>query len=340
MKDKMTESIFTISDMLRKVQSLLAMADNDATEPAAADNYRLTAEKIMLKYRIEEENARLFKMASGTAEKPVVVDFTFNADFNSPYRNTYYSMLYWVCNHVGIRMAVGYRRERQEDGSDPYVDYATLVGFDSDVQTVELIYTNLRLAFSMKMEPKYNPYESDEDNVYRLRSSGMERDRIARLMWNAENVHTGAARVTKLYKAACIKRGEDPKVVGRQVNVKTFRATFAEAFASEIYHRLERMRATAGLEGSGLVLAGRKEVVDEAFYERFPDRRPRPVVEGETGGRTCPKCVKAKSGRCRDHSYRAYKARPYSSLGATMGRRAAQDADLSRAGSSGPAKLK
>jgi hypothetical protein len=40
--------------ILRKVQGLIAVADDAATTPEAAESYRAKAEALMLEYRIEE----------------------------------------------------------------------------------------------------------------------------------------------------------------------------------------------------------------------------------------------------------------------------------------------
>lgn len=310
------------------IQALLDRADHPNTPPAEADSCRAKAEEMMVKYRIEEEMLRTTKLASGTAETPIVSEMVV-CGYQNTWRDHYYSLAYYVAQHVGVRVVADYKRVMNEEAVEEYSIILQMVGFETDIRYAEMLYTGIRLTFSSLLEPKRNPQESDADNVYRLRSSGMERNRIAAVMWG-QATHANNAKVTKLYAQACEARGEDPKVAGRQVNAKTFRESYADSFVSRINTRLYELKSwVAGQESGALVLRGRKEAVDEAFYERFPSMRPKPRIEGQDYS-GCKKCAKAKSGRCRDHSYGpAPKARPFSPLGASAGRQAANAADLS-----------
>lgn len=323
-----------LAKMLVQVQALWAKAE--ATEfPDEAETFRAGAERLMKRFRIDEEMLRQTKIASGTAAMPVEVLFPFLINPGaSRYSNHYYTMIYNVMNHVGVRGLIVYGEHDPETGQPIYA--MNLIGFDSDVRLVEMLYMNLRETFAEKLEPKVDPKLSDVDNVYRLRSAGVERIRIARLMWG-DGSHSNNAKVTRLYAEACAARGEDPKVAGRSVNAKTFRESYADAFVSETRARLRRMKATAAEEGGVLVLAGREDAVNEAFYERYPELRPAASLPGTSEYKPCEKCRKAKSGACRDHPRgSAGRPRAFSSVGWTAGTHAAREADLSRAGSDRP----
>lgn len=306
------------------IQALLDRADHPNTPAPEADACRAKAEEWMVKYRIEEEMLRKSKLASGTAEEPILSEMIV-CSVSNKYRDHYYSMAYYVAEHVGVRVVADYKRVVNEAYVEEYSVILQMVGFESDIRYVEMLYMGIRFTFSSLVEPKVDPKESDADNIYRLRSSGMERIRIAELMWGSGS-HANNAKVTRLYAEACAARGEDPKVVGRTVNAKTFRESYANAFTSRIWSRLQEMRSMSGVESAALVLAGRTEAVDEAFYQRFPNLRPKPAIDGEDYS-GCKKCKKAKTGRCRDHTIR-YKKRPFSALGASSGRTAANTADL------------
>lgn len=327
-----------LAEMLTKVQGLWAKAEG-TDFPAEAEECRRLAQKLMSKYRIDEETLRQTKIASGEAAKPVEVLFTFLIA-GSAFTNHYYTLMYAVMNHVGVRGRVEYGSHDPETGKRVYT--MNLIGFDSDVRLVELLYMNLRETFTEKVDPKVDPNLSEMDNVYRLRSAGVTRDRIADLLWGR---HGGSwsVKATNLYKAACEARGEDPKVVGRSVNAKTYRDSFADAFVSETQSRLRRMKRTAAEEGGVLVLAGRDDAVNEAFYERYPELRPAAVLDSPTKSvrEQCSKCQKSKRGACRDHyiATGGYKERPHSSLGWSAGTYAAREADLNRAGARPTSKL-
>jgi hypothetical protein len=192
---------------------------------------------------------------------------------------------------------------------------AVLVGYESDVRYAIMLHTVVRMAFSGKLEPKVDPELSSDDNVYTLRNAGIERQRIAVMMGWGGDAEGGTSKVTPAYKRACRARGEDPLVVGRSVNAKTYRESFADAFVSGVYYRLLAMAATHGVEAKGeLVLANRKENVDEAFYELYPELRPNPMNQYKaTGG----------GGRSRK-----LPDRPWSPVGARAGRKAADEIDI------------
>lgn len=316
----------TLEKKLRQVQSMLAIAEHPDTDPHEAAAARSHAERLMAKYRIDEETARQDAVAKGIETiKPIVVKFGC-ASYASPYRDKYAQMLNQIGHHVGnVRMAFGY-----DNGE--YV--ATIVGFESDVRYTETLYTALRLHFAMTLEPTYDPSLSDLDNVYRLRTAGIERPRIGEMMgWGRES----AQRVTNVYKRACAARGEDPKVVGKNLNAKTYRESFARSYVRTIVDRLWAMRMT-GADSGVLLLAGREAAVNEAYYTEFPYLRPitdegRMLGEGTTGGPggNCKKCNKASSRYCRDHAWLkpgAGKSVRVSSVGSAAGRSAANSADL------------
>lgn len=320
-----------LQKMLEKVQKLLARAEHPNTPVPEAETSREMANAIMEKYRIEEETARQLRVASGTAAKPIEVLFEYLSE-SSVYGNHYYSMLLAVMHHLGVRGLSGPSKRNEETDDDGHVirvNYGrtmNMIGFDTDIQLVQMLYTNLRLTFAEKLEPKIDRSLSDEDNVYRLRSAGMERPRIGEAMgWGAN----AAQKVTKIYVKACQARGEDPKVVGKQLNAKTFRDSYADAFYSEIVNRLQRMKANSN-ESGAIVLHGRQESVNEAFYERYPSLRPMATLPGKSEYKPCERCAKAKSGSCRAHTYAKGKERPFSRVGWTAGTNAAREADLSR----------
>jgi Protein of unknown function (DUF2786) len=328
----------TLAKKMRQIQSLFDKADHPNTPPDEADSARAMAQKLMAKYQIAEEQARQQAVAQGTDAKPIRDEF-FLCDNGNKFYNEYWWMLAAVAAHVGVRTKYDWKAVDLEDGRRVYGLIAHIVGFESDVRFAEMLYTNIRAHFSETLEPRLDRSLTDQQNVYRLRNAGMERNRIAALLWGAA-MTDGAAhgRVTKLYSAECKARGEDPKVVGRSVNAKTYRSTFAEEYVSAIRERLSRMRAMAGIESGAIVLRGRKEAVTEAYYDFFPSERPKPRIEGENYS-GCAKCKKAKSGRCRDHSYSAPKERPYSAVGAAAGRRAGESADLTAANPRGKVRV-
>lgn len=253
--------------MLVKIRALLAQADDPAATEAESRVFRAKAEELMDKYRIEEEHL---------AEQGGVVSDTYRpvsrqvplCPQSSPYVDTYVALASYVASHVGARGVWSYKFD--DDGV--LTAYMEMVGFESDLRFAEVIYQSARLVFADRMEPQYDPSLSDEDNVYRMRSAGIERPRIGELMgWGPK----AAQKVTTVYKRACRQRGEDPVVVGKQFSAKVFREQYAAGFTSTFWRRLTNARNAADISGGGaLVLANRKDKVDEVYYDMFPWARP------------------------------------------------------------------
>lgn len=68
-------------------------------------------------------------------------------------------------------------------------------------------------------------------------------------------------------------------MVGRNVNAKTYRAAYADAFVERFRSRLWQARNAANSDGGTLVIHGRAERVEEAFFTHFPQYRPQPQPE-------------------------------------------------------------
>lgn len=312
-----------LDNILRKIQGLLAVADDPATTPEAAVNYRNQAETMMFKYRIEA--AMVGTSTEKNIFRPEPEWRTFRvAKAGSPYHKQYEMLAAIALQHVDSRCVKEY-----EDGW--YVIQA--VGYESDLRFAELIFTAAMLAFGSKLEPKVDPQLSDQQNAYALRMSGMEGVRIAQALWGKGDKAL-CVKARKLFRQEAALRGESTEgLVGHGTSVKTFRKDYAEAFVNELHSRLWRMRMEHAQDERGLVLASRKTNVEEALYTRYEWLRPKPAGEEVWVDPTkeCQRCQRAQSGYCREHSYLRpvkVKTASYSAAGAKRGRLAARTVDL------------
>lgn len=277
-----------------KIRAMLDLADSEEAlgHVETAANHRDTAERWMVKYRIEQEEA--LAVDPGAA-KPINIELDLSG-YGSPYRTQYRHIWWYVAQHCEVRQHV----------SIPYTEHgyvlrAYAVGYEEDIRYAEMLFTDARMAFQTRLEPKVDPSLSDQVNAYRLRSAGIERIRIAEMLWhNTDKVFLG--RVGRLYKAECEARGEEALLSGRGVTGKAYREQYAEQFTATLRSRLWQARQAASVAGGGVVLHGRKERVNEAYYAFYPDQRPAPALPaGEEQSERCEKCAKAKSGVCREH---------------------------------------
>jgi len=322
----MSDQTAKLDSMMEKVRNLLARADHPNTPPAEADTARAMAERIRVKYAIEEDALIKSGALAGEQYKPGVKNMPV-CPWDSPYMQTYYSLAVYAAQHTGCRhhYSSAYNPE-----TGTYDLVLVMVGFEADLRFAEALYVSARIVFADRMEPKHDPNLSDEDNVYKMRSAGLERGRIGTLMgWGGEGTQ-GPNKVTRVYKRACQARGEDAVVTGRSMNVKLFRETYADGFRNEFWRRLYRARNAAGTDAAGtLVLANRQDEVDEAFYERFPNLRPAPEGSREIGEGKSTKAKKLR-GPTKAEREREYK-RMYSAAGQAgraAGQRAASEIEV------------
>lgn len=330
-----TDTTATAS-MLSKVRSLLDLAEHEGTPAAEAELARSRAEAIMAKYRIDVDELLGSKTLAEGVLMPTPVPFTVQVARKGPFTQHYAWLWGQVVVHVGLRSKTKWAHK---DGEWHWV--AEGVGFEADVQYGEMLYTAARMAFSDRLEPKLDPNAEDQVNVYRLRSAGIERIRIADIMWgNTDKVFL--ARVGRMYKAECANRGEEPALSGRGVTGAAYREAYAEEFTDEFARRLRMARSG----GSGLALGNREQVLNEAFYARFPDMRPKAELDASEEyvdpRSTCDKCKASKRGACKEHYIpmgSAPKGRdPYSAAamrGRSSGAAAARTVDIGRSGRTG-----
>jgi len=311
-------TISDLSSVLDKVRKLLNLADDERTPANEAASARARAESIIQKYRIEEQD--LINSRPDLGLKPISVQIDL-IPVSTQYRNTYYYLIHWISEHCGVRVG----GLTQKFSEIPQMWTVELVGYHSDIQYAELLYASARAVFSSRMEPAVDRSLSDEDNVYRLRSAGIERARIAELLWGIRDSKPANIKVTKLYKRACEARGENPDVSGRRISAKTFRREYSDQFVATLYYRLRQARDATDTDAGALVLASRKDQVDEAYYQRYPYLRPE-----ETDDKATSKPRK-RSERERLAAYRRAQAReanPAVQAGRQAGQAAAREVPL------------
>lgn len=271
-----------LNKIMARVQALLAKADSTTHSPEAAA-LRGKAEELMRQYRIAEEHL----IATDQAAIEPEVHRLWMGPYTDPTRGSardsrptsyyvqWYQLLRAAAEHAGclLNTESGRNEETREWGL-----FGILVGYPGDLRLAELVFTNARMVFGERVEPKVDPKLSVEENIYRLRSAGITRRKVAQMVLG-EDTHAAHAKVGMIYKEECLKRGEIPVLDGRGVSASAYRDAFANAFVEEFVSRLREARNAADSTGGALVLHGRKERVQERFWQEFPELRPRAKTE-------------------------------------------------------------
>jgi hypothetical protein len=304
-----------LDSILQTLQNLTARIEDSRLEDGPEkQRMREHAERLMREYRVTEDELNQVNLDSGRAPISVPGSRKFRLyRMSSEYGWVYNRIFNYCVVQAECRGTGDY--ERDEDGW--YWAIGTVVGYEGDTRYAEALYTEARAYFATRMEPTVDSRLSDADNVYRLRSAGIERGRIGEMMGWGLKAHV---KVTKIYKDECARRGEPATMTGKGNSMKTFREAFASQFPMTLWDEMRRaLLASDG--GSGeLVLKSRKQAVDEKFYEMFPDLRP---IEVATTSKEPVKKGKPRTWTQRDEA--AYR-RMYESPAALLGRAAADSA--------------
>lgn len=256
--------------ILSKVMGLLNKADHPGTPAEEAATCRAKAHELMQKYRLAEEELIASDPTSVLPEWTTVQVYTHGTDFHQSYQN----LAYYALEHAGD---LRYRFQWTKTGVQ-----VEICGYAGDLRVMEWVYASMRAVFQDRLEPGVRPDLSDEENIWRLRSAGITRRAVAWKLWG-QDTHAAHAKVGRIYKEQCAKRGEAAVLDGRGISATQYRAEYAKNFVWEMYGRLRRARDGADGAAGTMVFHGRKERIDEAFYERYPKLRPgtdvTPVVE-------------------------------------------------------------
>lgn len=312
--------------MIAKVQKLIERADHPSTPPDDAKLSRQRAEQIMRDYRIEEEGliAR-DQMAAVPILKTLVI-----IRYSSPFRDWLNTLFHQAVLHVG---GLGVARYENNSGVGELI--GKVVAYDVDHRYLALIWSSIRLSFIAHLAPEYDPSLSEAENIYRLRRSGLARKDVAQKIYG-KWTHSNSARVGKVYKEECARRGETPALDGRGIHLKDFREVYAREFVYRVWDRLEAARDGVSATGGAVELQGRHERVKEKFYQEFPDLRPKEPSEVEECEAPPPEATKARkrlaykeTAAYKEKQRRLYES-PAALAGAYAGRRAGDAVEISR----------
>lgn len=277
-------------DYAAKIQALLAKAESTQDQfPAEAAAFRATAERLMDKYRIDQEAALATDPGSSAPIKSEITLWTGTTGMATWYRAVFNA----ITHHTGCRWAGEYK-------ANGYV--GVVVGYEGDVRYTEYLWTAALLMFSTRIDPRWDDTLPEAENIWRLRNAGIQRRVIADRAWGNGAEASARSKVQRIYTRECERRGEAVRAAGLGHQTDVYRYGYAQAFHNTLVARLRDARDAADSDRGGLVLHNRAERVDEAFYGWFPAYRPNPNPEPYVAV-PCPKCTADR--QCRAHRWSA-----------------------------------
>lgn len=251
--------------LLAKVQKLLAKAESSPFS-AEAQTFREKADELMTIHAIESFE---LDAASGVNKRTRVIrrDNVEVAGSNSTIRNSQLDLFNAVTFHCRVKPVYhGLTRAKS------YPLYATLIGYEEDVEYAIMLYTSLRMSLASDISPKFDPSKTLGENVKRMKEAGMKWDRIASLCdptW--DGVMT--SKWVNLYRKQCKLDGSAPIKAQPANYVKNF----AAGFVTEVSSRLQDMRraSEAAVDSSQalVVFKTKADEISERTLEEFPSLR-------------------------------------------------------------------
>lgn len=262
--------------ILEKVRKLIDKADDPAVGEHESDALRAKADELMLKYAIEQ--AELERVSRKHTEEPVSKRILVT-DQKLAIRTQLCDLLYTLAKYNRCQMvAHGYN----DAGDFPL--WATLVGFPTDIEFTEMLFTSLRLEIARNIHPKPDPRASYEDNLITLKEAGLKWADIFELLKSvgqAEDPFTRnkAVRYTKDYTKACDERGRERMYVQPVTHQRSWMAGFNWRISQRLAEERRRMedqfkdRVKTRVGGTDLVLRDRNQRVLEMYDHLFPNTR-------------------------------------------------------------------
>lgn len=265
------------SDLLRKIQGLLAKAESSQFE-GERESFMAKADELMQKYTIELWEIQQHEQGRIDSRKPVIQDFDYKFAFESgPFPDicdSLWTLFISVSRHANCTIV--YHKQHYSNVSGNHQSYTVpIIGTEADLGYLTLLFSSLMTQLVEQIHPHADPNKSYYENLRMFREAGWSWPEVGKAMqaagFLADKPYKWAYdKMTRDYRAWC-KRTGTPQ---NYAHHKTYRRNFAYGFSSRVDVRLMEMRqASAQSLGTGLELALRdqKKINEEFMFEMFPN---------------------------------------------------------------------
>lgn len=254
------------SKKLDQIRKLLDKASDPGASPAEAEALRKKADDMMLAYTISEFEVEQRK-PKHERERPTRKHIKVCGE-NHPLKTQLVELFGVLARHCRCREVYSGLLNPKAGST------ATVIGFPSDLEYLEMLFTSLQVQMARDLEPKPDPTFTEAENLTLMKEAGMKWERIHNLLYPDkpwERRH--GVRYTKVYTDYCATTGRHRM---RSSPIQ-YQRNFAEGFKERVAQRLYEIRQAQKQEttGSGMELALRdiKAEVDEAYNESFANAR-------------------------------------------------------------------
>jgi hypothetical protein len=244
---------------------MLARAQHPNTPEAEKETAYAMAARMQRQYQFDEQMLNAMLPPEQRTE-PVVEDMQFS-DPNSEWEDHCFKLLTALSSLGGCQV------EQEGRGN------AKVVGFPADVRFVEMLMNGAVLELLSRMEPKWDPNKTEDENVAFLYEAGVKWRDIAE---QGDFPWPDGGRLIRAYRRQCKREGRQP-INGIQ-RKEAYRYSFATGFVERIQERVNSIvadRASGDAErdansavSTEVVLADRTALVMAKFWEVAPWHKP------------------------------------------------------------------
>lgn len=232
---------------LGQIQKLLNQASDAGTTEAEAQAFRQHADTLMLAYQITEFEVR---QTQSEAEREHPEDRWIKlCGINDPIKKSLVDLFNAVSVHCRCKSVFSGLRDSKSASS------AHIVGFPTDIDFAEMLYTSLRVQMARGLEPQVDPMLSEVENLVVLKEAGMKWARIHQLLHPEDPEPVKKAqgvRYTKLYTEYCTMHDRPRQYTDPATYQRNYSMGYAEEVSSRLWeirtHRDDNLRTHSGME--------------------------------------------------------------------------------------------
>lgn len=241
---------------MRQIQALIDKA-NSTDFDAERESLLAKADMMMASYAIEQFELEFHKAAKDRSRQPVMREVKYGHTGDSDADNLLSDIFYNLCGLANVLIGwYGWRSSK-------------VVGYEEDIEYVEMLMTGISLHMALAVEPKPSPDLSLEENLAALKEAGQKWQRIYELLVRAHPNDPHFA------KGRCPERHE-PYHYASCIVVE---APGAHPTEPDVYHFLGTMPRNIGVWFTGVYTRYCKENGRERHYSN-PDVWRRNFQEG------------------------------------------------------------
>lgn len=221
------------ADRLDRVRKLLAKAEGASTE-AEAEIYNAKARELITRHGLDEALAYAAGKTRDTiGRKTITID--------DPYSKAKANLLGWIMSAFGGRWVYKGRGQK--------IYEVTLLGFESDIERAELLYTSLLLQATRQLVH----VQATEDDKFDAWISGRDKPnlRSIRRSWMFSFANTVAARLRAAQAQQVVEHEEQSGTTGTAL-VLADRKTQVDAYHAEHFSHLGKAKTVRYSSNSGV----------------------------------------------------------------------------------------